>query len=335
MGYAPPDVSALLTKPGQANLTGDAYALMIEKFNGEVTFAMQMASVTDGQFDWTPLVGTDTLSNAAMGDPTIVSLEAGKSPAASKIEVGDQMLQVRKAIISRVAIGLLDDIQDRLSVKARTPARQGLVLAKLTDRVLLLKGVHAAIATTPHSSMTGWDAGLDVMLAAADDELDGAKLEVAFRQMAVTKLEQENEMNMGRLYMSPTTNNYLLDADKLTNSLYSSGTDVARMSLKTVADLPIIPTARLPKTAVAETDAIAGSIPVLFGSDYDITAVDINTVGLYLQRDALMIAQALPIQSEIWWDQATKTYVLDTYTAFAAGVNDPRYAARVSKYVAP
>lgn len=330
MGYSPPDVSAHLTLPGQANLTGDQYALMIEKFNGEVTFAMQAASVTDGQFDWTPLVGTDTLSTAAMGDPSIVSLEAGKSPAASKIEVGDQLLQVRKAIISRVAVGLLDDIQDRLSVRGRTPERQGKVLAKLTDKVLLLKGVHAAIATTPHSNMTGWDAGVDIELAAADDELDGAKLEIAFRQLAVTKAEQENEMMMGRLYMSHTTQNYLLDAEKLTNSLYSAGSDVATRALRTVADLPIIPTARLPKTAV--TSATAGSIPQLFGDDYEITDVDTDTVGLYLQREALMIAQALPIRSEIWWDKHTKTYVLDTYTAFAAGVNDPRYAGRVSKY---
>jgi hypothetical protein len=84
MGIAT-DISAQLTFPGERNLGGDPYALMIEKFNGEVATLFQMASVTDGLFDWTTLVGTDTLSNAAMGDPELTKLEPGVSPAASQI----------------------------------------------------------------------------------------------------------------------------------------------------------------------------------------------------------------------------------------------------------
>lgn len=332
MGYSPIDSSAMISKPGQKNLSGDEYAMMIKKFNGEVTYTFHANAVTDGQFDWTPLVGTDTLSNAAMGDPELVSLEPGQSPPAKKIEVGDQHVQVRKAIITRVAIGLMDDIQDRLNVRGRVPGRMGEILAKTTDKVLLLKGIHAARQTTPHSNMTGWKAGYDKTLAAVGDELDGAKLEVAARAMAVQKQEDELEMMNGRLYMSPTTQNYLFDAEKLTNSFYSAGSDVATMALRSVADLSIISTARL--AAQAKTTSDAGSIPALFGADYAITDEDIKTIMLYLERDALMIAQALPVRSDIWWDDHSKTYVLDTYTAFGAGVNDPRFAGCIRKKTA-
>jgi hypothetical protein len=62
---------------------------MIEKFDGRVHFHEQRDSITDGVFIFNPLVGTDTMSNAAMGDPTLQPVIPGIEPLGTAQEVGD------------------------------------------------------------------------------------------------------------------------------------------------------------------------------------------------------------------------------------------------------
>ena len=321
----PVDYSAQLTKPGQANLAGDEYAMMIERFTGEVLFRMQNQSVTEGLFQWTPLVGTDTLSNAAMGDPQLLRLEAGKTPNASKIEVGSQIVQVRKPIIARVAIGVLDNIQDRLNVKGRTPERMGKVIAKVTDQVLLHQAVKSAMKTTGASEVTGLSAGTKIVMTALTDELDAVKYEIKMRALLVALMDKENEPTEGLFFMEPRIWSNLFEHEKLISSLYTgAGNDFGAVSLSKAAGFPIRPTVRLSKTAV--DDSTVGSNPYLFGADYAVTAEEARVVGLYAKPDCIMIAEALPITTEIWWDEGSKTHVLDAYFAFGAGPNNPAEA---------
>jgi hypothetical protein len=83
------DLSANLVNPAQRNLAGPLDALMIEKFDGRVHMHEQKAQITTGIFDFVPLVGTDTMSNAAMGDPTLQPVIPGIEPLGKDIEVGD------------------------------------------------------------------------------------------------------------------------------------------------------------------------------------------------------------------------------------------------------
>jgi hypothetical protein len=231
-----------------------------------------------------------------------------------------------------VAIGLLANIQDRLNVKGRTPERMAKIISRMTDEVLLHQCIKAAAKTTGHSEMTDFPGGISQFMAAIGDELLGAKIEAKLRAMSVTIEESENELGDGRAFMSPTTFGYLLDAELLTNSDFSSGADVAMMALKRVADMPIQKTVRLPKEAKSTADV--KSNPWLLGADYDVTAAHAKVITLFTKRDAIMIAEAIPVTSEYWWDQGTKSWILDTYIAFGAGINDPRQAAILSKVTA-
>lgn len=326
----PIDYSAQLTKPGQANLAGDEYAMMLEMFTGEVIFRTQDASITEGVFQWIPLIGTDTLSNAAMGDPQLFRLEAGKTANASKIEVGSQIVQVRNPVIARVAIGVLDNIQDRLNVKGRTPERFGKIIAKVTDQVLLHQCVRAALKTTGASEVTGLQAGTSIVLDAAGDELDAVKYEKALRQLVVKLMENENEIMEGLMYMPPSIWGNLSEHDKLINNLYSQGGDFGAMTLSKAGGFQLKPTMRLSTTAVGE--ATVGSNPYLFGANYVVTDLQSDVVGLFAKPDSIMVAEALPITTEIWWDEGSKTHVLDAYFAFGAGINNPAEAGAIMKY---
>lgn len=326
----PSDYSAYITKPGQKNLTGDAYAMMLEKFTGEVLFQTHAQSVTEGVFQWTPLIGTDTMSNAAMGDPVLMRLESGITPNASKIEVGSQVVQVRKPVIARVAIGVLDDVQDRLNVRGRTPARMGKVISKITDQVLLHQCVKSALLTVGAHGIDELGGGARIEFTAAGQETNPDLYESALRSLMVAIMNAENEVSDGVLYLPPAQFGVLLDNDKLVSNLYSQGADFGSAFLSRASGFMLKPTTRLPNAAKTEADV--GSAPYLFGANYVITAEHTDTVGLYAKTDAIMIAEAIPITSEIWWDQGSKTHILDAYFAFGAGPNDPSQAGVVLKY---
>lgn len=328
----PTDYSAYITKPGQQNLSGDEYAMMIERFTGEVLYRMQLSSTTEGIFNWTPLVGTDTLSNAAMSDPQLLRLEAGKTPNASKVEVGSQVVQVRKPVIARVAIGVLDNIQDRLNVKGRTPERMGKVISKVTDQVLLHQVAKSALKTTGASEVTGLQGGNHITLTAAGDELDATKYEKAMRDLLILLMDNEVENTDGLFWLPPTQWGTLLDNGLLTSAEYSGGNaNYAGALLKQAAGFMLKPTSRLSTTAVDDTTV--GSNPWLFGSDYNVTADEAKVVGLFGAPDSIMIAEALPITTEIWWDEGSKTHILDAYFAFGAGTNNPAQAGIITKTV--
>jgi len=65
------DISANLTYPMAENFSTDKFALTIEKFDGRVHETMQKKSLLESIFNFKPLVGTDTMSNNVMGNPTL------------------------------------------------------------------------------------------------------------------------------------------------------------------------------------------------------------------------------------------------------------------------
>jgi hypothetical protein len=331
VAYSSVDASAVISKPGQANLAGDLYAMMIEEFTGQVLVSMQFESDTAGLFPWTQLVGTDTLSNAGMGRPKLTTLDAGISPSASKIEVGAQTLQVRQPIICRVAIGVMDDVQDRLNIRGRQPMEMGKVISEMTDQVLLHQTIKSALMTT--GMVADLKGGTKIEMGAIGDELLGDKLERQYRYLAEAMMIKQNRIEGGVLFQGPTQYFSLFDSDKLINSQFSPGNgNFAATSILKAANMGMKTTNRI--TQAAQDGAGSTTFSDLFGTDYVVTAEHAKAIAVFAKPDALMIAEAIPMTTEIWWDSSNKTHVLDVYTAFAAGPNNPAEAGVVLKKTA-
>jgi len=78
---------------------------------------MQKAGILDSVFDFKPLVGTDTMSNNVMGNPTLQAVSPGVEPLGKDIAVGKMVVQVKTPIIARVTTPMLHDVQSHLDIK--------------------------------------------------------------------------------------------------------------------------------------------------------------------------------------------------------------------------
>lgn len=325
------DISANLTNPAQRNLTGALDALMIEKFNGVVHMHEQKQSITDGVFNFTPLVGTDTMSNSAMGDPTLQAVTPGVEPLGNPIEVGDQIVQVKTPILARVTIAMLAQVQDRLNIKSRTPLNFARKIAKAKDEILFVQAVKSGMKTTGAGEVSDMPGGTNVELAAATDELDATKLELGVMELAETMAEKEVDLMDGRLYIAPKQYFTLLKNDKLTNADYSKDNgNYAQAAIAVSSGMPLVMTNRL--TQAADDGSVSGSNANLMGAGYQTSLEESDCVALFCMGESLLVAQSIPLTSDVYWDQRLLTWFLDAYLAFGAAPDRPDMTAVLRKY---
>ena len=325
------DISANLTNPAQRNLTGVLDALMIEKFNGVVHMHEQKESITDGVFDFKPLVGTDTMSNAAMGDPTLQAVVPGVEPLGTPIEVGDQIVQVKTPILARVTVAMLAQVQDRLNVKSRTPLNFARRIARAKDELLFVQAVKSAMKATGAGEVSDMPAGTNEELVAATDEVDATKLELGVMSLAQILAEKEVDLMDGRLYCAPEQYFTLLKNDKLTNADFSKGNgNYAQASVAVTSGMPIVMTNRL--TQAADDGSVVGSNGNLMGAGYHTSLEESDVVALFCVGESLMVAQSIPLTSDVYWDQRLLTWFIDAYLAFGAAPDRPDKTATLRKY---
>jgi hypothetical protein len=325
------DISANLTHPAQANLAGALDALMIEKFDGRVHFHEQRESITDSVFDFVPLVGTDTMSNAAMGDPTLQAVVPGVEPLGHQQEVGSQIVQVKTPILARVNIAMLAQVQDRLSVKSRTPQNFARKIAKIKDELLLLQCAKAAMKATGAGEVSDMPGGTNHELAAANDETDATKLEAGVMVLAQTLAEKEVDLMDGKLYVAPEQYFTLLKNDKLTSADYSKENgNYAQAAVAVTSGMPIVMTNRL--SQAADDGSVSGSNANIMGAAYITTDEESDVVGLFAMAESIMVAQSIPLTSDVYWDKRLLCWFIDAYLAFGAAPDRPDYTAVLRKY---
>jgi hypothetical protein len=325
------DYSSVITNPSQANLAGALNALSIEKFDGRVHMHAQKKSVTDGLFDMIPLVGTDTMSNAAMGDPTLQAVSPGVEPTAHQIEVGSQIVQVKTPILARVVVAMLDQVQDRLGVKSRTPNNFGKKIAKFKDQLLLNQATKSGMKATGSAEVSDMPGGVNKELAAATDETDATKFELGIQELAQGLAEQEIEPTDGKLFIAPAQYFTLLKNDKLTSRDYSSdGADYARGIVVDSCGLPLVMTMRL--SQAADDGSVPGSNASMMGANYIVTPEQSDVVALYATPESIMVAVSIPLTSDVYWDKKTLSWFIDSYLAFGAAPDRPDMTAVLRKH---
>ena len=317
------DISANLNLTAQRLGAGDLDALMLEMFNNVVREKTQFASITDGVFPRTPLIGTDTMSNAAHTDPVLQAVVAGIEPAGKTTLQGDRIVQVKVPIIARVTEGMLSRVQDRLNIYGRMPRSFARILSKAIDEIQLHKCVQSAMETTGAGKLAGLASGVDKSFTLADDEADADKLEAMFRSIQVAKMRDEVDVNEGFFYVTPEIYNTLTENDRLMSSLFSGGNgSVADWMVTKVGNFRIKPTNRLPEAVNAAHT---------MGTAYNIDAEEAKTLAVWATEEAIMSAEAISQTSDAYWDKRLLTWFIDSYLCFGTGIDNPAYAAVIRK----
>lgn len=326
-----------LARPGQKLQSGAVDALFLAEYGGLVEGTIAKKSIMESFLQWRPVEGSNVLTNYRNGDTQLQKLGAGSNPQPTPVDFDNVSVKIDTVMLARNAVFTLDDIQNKYDAKAAMAQEQGKVIGKFIDSVGMIKGIKAArtikgdgtAGTTKLPS--GWFGGGQYGLAATGDENDPNKLQYQIEN-AVSGFEEKDldPADEGMvIYVRPAQYLALLRNDKLVDSQYSTGNGnyAQGLCLKSVG-LPIRSTNRLPNAAIAGHSLSNAAN----GNAYDLSASEAKAVALIMSPHAVLSGSSIPLQSNIWWDDGTKSYMIDSWLAIGAAENNPAYAAVVNKF---
>jgi hypothetical protein len=317
------DISANLHYPMAENYSVDKFQLTIEKFEGTVHEIMQKTAILDGVYRHIPLIGTDTMSNSEMGQPTLQSVTAGVEPLGKDVELGKMIVQVKTPIIARVTTAMLADVQTHIDVRSKTPGNFGKRLAKHTDELKFVQIVKSALydsATGSGGSGNILPKGSKTALGSAGDDILAAELTAAIYSITEKLALLDIDVNEGMLYMSPVQYFTLLkNKDLLDSDINKPNGSYAHAKVHAAAGMPIVMTNRI--TQVVDTVAVPSktdSTAALYGAAYETSVAEAKARALYATSDSIMVAESIPLTSDVYWEKRLLSWFIDAYMAIGA-----------------
>lgn len=319
--------------PNQINQQGDENALILEQFTGDVEHTFVSTSMLEKFFPRKTVKGTNTLTKKAIGRTKLQKLKRGDAPDGTQVDFSKASVTVDTMLLARHSIWQLDEIFTDIDTRKEIAIEQGQEIAEFVDGTISIAAAKAAAQT--QSTFTkngrapdGHFGATQVVLAAAGDENDPAKLYAAIGKL-FSEMEETKKVKPQRdgivIIVRPSVFYTLQQAEQIVNGEYltSDGNRLTGIPMFKAWGVPVISSENLPNTNV--TGHLLSNDENGDWYDGDFTGL----VAVAVSPRALMIAEALPLQSSVWWSDASKCYFVDSWMSFAVGFDRVELAGRI------
>ncbi len=152
-----------LSRLGQVNAAGDANALFLKVFSGEVLSTFSEANkfmdkgivrtISSGKSAQFPVVGTASADWHTPGESVISDLSAGGSAYLSSVNQNEREIFIDECLVSGVMIDDLDSLKNHWDHRSEYSSLIGRALAKEADSHILATALAAGLTTT--ANVTG------------------------------------------------------------------------------------------------------------------------------------------------------------------------------------
>lgn len=321
--------------PNQINQAGDENALILEQFNGDVEHTFVSTSVLEKFFPRKPVRGTNTLTKKAIGRTKLQKLKRGDAPDGTQVDFSKASVTVDTMLLSRHSIWQLDEIFTDIDARKEIAIEQGQDIAEFMDATISIAAAHAAAQTESAYTQNGAApeghmGATQITLDAPGDENDPAKLYAAIGTLFAT-MEETRKVKPQRdgmvLIVRPAVFYTLQQAEQIVNGEYltSDGNKLTGVPIFKAWGVPVLSSENLPNTVV-EGHLLSNDDNDNF-YDGDFTSL----VAVAVSPRALLIGEALPLQSSVWWSDASKCYFVDSWMSFAVGLDRVEMAGRIDR----
>ena len=320
----------------QINQSDALDALILEQFTGEVEHTFVAESVLSQFFPTKPVKGTNTLTKKAIGRTKLQKLQRGDAPDGTQVDFSQAKVVVDTTILSRHSFTELETLQTDIDARKEIAIEQGQEIAEFVDATISIAAAKAAAMTTSAFTKNGRApeghfGATQVTLAAAGDELDPAKLYAAIGKL-FAEMEETKKVKAVRdgmiLIVRPTAFMTLMNAEQISNGEYltSDGNKLTDVPMFKAFGVPILSSENMPNGEV--TGHLLSNDDNDNWYDGDFTGL----VAVAVSPRALLIAEALPLQSSVWWSDASKCYFVDSWMSFAVGFNRVELAGMIRAF---
>lgn len=325
----PLDDTFTITRPGQTNGTGDIDAQHVEEVTGHVEGTIARMSVLAPRVPMRPLRGTSMLRNDAVGQSTLQKITPGATPDGTTNKFGKNVLHVDTTLIARAVLPLLETFQTSYDSRKEIGMEHGKVIAKQLDQSLFIQAIRAGQLTANTYGLTsaGHTGGSQVTLTNGSDVNDPAILyQKLVDLLTAMRLKDVDPLADGVILgVTPTDFATLSMAELLINSDYktSEGTSIPGMALK-AHGVTVVQSNNFPGGTV-----VAGSLMEtadnIYDGDYS------KVVAVAFAPGALMAAETIPLQSDVFFDKISKQWFVDSWRAYGATPNKAAFAGVLLK----
>lgn len=245
-----------LIRGGQINGAGDARALFLKLYGGEVfaSFAESnvfvdrhmVRSIGQGKSAQFPSVGGKSAGYHTPGTMTTGVLG----------NLTETLLTVDDFIEASTAIAEIDLAMAHFDYRTPFTREDGKAIARLYDQNVARVGVQAALTTTSRFAGTGdiyEDKTVGKIINAANSNTDVAVLKAKFVEVATNYDEKDIDDSGRNMFLKPATYHLLAADNQTISSDYGSAGDIKSLRIPQLLGFNLIKTNNLPTTNVTGT----------------------------------------------------------------------------------
>lgn len=325
-----------VTHPAEQNGAGDDLALIIEEVAGAVEGTIARKSIMKG---WVPVRGvrgTSTITNFAVGESTLQKIvQDGSTPDSnSKNDFSKHSLTIDTPILARATLPILEPLQTSYDARQEIGREHGKKMAKFMDQSFMIQAIKASLQTESAffagsaGKPAGHFGGSVQTLSASGDATDPAKLYQALSDLFV-KMELKDVDPMSDdliIVCKPTQFHALLQAEQLINRDYvtSEGNKVVGGFMLKAFGVPIYSSNNYPGGS-----NISGHLLSNAGNSNAYDGDFTKAVMSAFSPRALMAGETIPVTTKVFWDEKSKLWFVDAYTAYGVTFNRAEYSGSV------
>ena len=310
---------------GQALGAGDAEALFLKVFAGEVMTIFENENVTKPYTMLRQIESGKSAQFPVMGRASAFYHTPGNEILGGSIQHNEKIITIDDLLVSPVFIAEIDEAKNHYDVRSHYSTEVGRVLAQVWDRQVLQVGVLAARTAVANIPGQG-SAGTVITEAAAGDFNDPDKLAAAF-YAAAQKFDEKNVPQSDRVcFLPPALYWKLIQSDKVVSRDFGGTGDRTKGTIFEVAGIKIEMTNNLPST-----DITAGS-GVQAGTGNKYIGNFTKTRGLFMHKSAIGTVQLLGLSSRADYDPRRLGTQVMSKMAVGHGVLRPESAIELAAF---
>lgn len=303
--------SAIPSRIGQANLAGDAKALFLKKFAGEVLAAFSEHNVAKGKVMTRSITGAKSAQFPALGKTTATAHTPGAEILGKTIAGNERVIEIRDLYVSDVFIPNIDEAMSHFDYRSEYTRQCGAALARKWD---IDAFCNIGLAARAAATVTGLSGGTAITSATARTNAD-ALITAIFG--AAQAMDEKDVPAEGRYVAVKPEQYYLLvnSGSKSVHTDYNPETNgsIASGKIYRIAGMEIVKTNNLPTTVV--TGDYAGTFT--------------NTAALAWHRSAVGVVSLMDLAVESEYQVSRQGTLIVAKQAVGMGYLRPESAVEI------
>lgn len=311
---------ASVSRIGQINSSGDAKALFMKVFAGEVLTAFKENCVTEDKHMVRTIQNGKSAQFPILGKVNAEYHTPGKEITGLNLPANERVITIDDLLISHAFISNLDEAMNHYDVRGPYSQELGRALAYTYDKHILQLAVMAARDTSPVSTEVGGGKVTDPSLLT---DLSAEKLLAALFSAARTLDEKAIPKDDRFAFLNPAAYYLLAQNTKIMNRYWGGEGEYAGAKVLRVAGLNVVKTIHAPFG-----QNISGGVQGGTGNKYAVNAT--NNVGVVMHKAAVGTVKLMDMAMESQYDIRRQGTLMVAKYAMGHGILRPAAAVELA-----